>query len=242
MCNQMTLWGTRQCHFFAGIGGWALALRWAGYEQADGISDRHPVLVSRFRSREKDRALPTDDICGPLFTASSPSHDLQDALASRLAASWDLNGSLELDLTWREQAMPAGPPICRLVASARRTSAGGFGGWPIATSLNWRGRSRRAKRGRKLSTVATWPTPRAEKHTPQQRDDFTPNLPMVASWLTPVAGEGVGTANVGKKTTGLDRVLSNAETVKSGALNPAFVRWLMGYPPAWDYCGVTATR
>lgn len=27
----------RQCHFFAGIGGWPLAIRWAGLEHAAGI-------------------------------------------------------------------------------------------------------------------------------------------------------------------------------------------------------------
>lgn len=29
--------GYSQCHFFAGIGGWALAIRWAGFEDARGI-------------------------------------------------------------------------------------------------------------------------------------------------------------------------------------------------------------
>ena len=46
-----------------------------------------------------------------------------------------------------------------------------------------------------VKMLATWPTPRAEKHTPQQREDFTPKLPMVAMWTTPQSHDSQGRAN-----------------------------------------------
>ena len=80
------------------------------------------VPVSRFRAREQDKELPIDDTCGLLFTSSSPNYDLQCALENRLRAILDVNGSPECDMTWANWDMRAGLPICRLRASAHRTS------------------------------------------------------------------------------------------------------------------------
>ena len=89
--------------------------------------DHHPV--SRFRARDSDEPMPTIDTSGPLFTSSSPSADLQRFLENRLRQSLAASGSPEFALTWSTWDLPSGVPICRLRASAHRTSANGFSGW-----------------------------------------------------------------------------------------------------------------
>jgi hypothetical protein len=78
------------------------------------------VHVSRFRAQDSGKAMSTNDTSGPLFTASSPSARLQWSLESRLQALMAGNGSPLFVLTWRRVDMPSGPPICRLLARARR--------------------------------------------------------------------------------------------------------------------------
>ena len=98
-----------------------------------GQSGPAPVPVSRFRALDSEKAMPIEDTSGPLFSASSPSATLQRSLESRLHRLLDASGSPEYALTWSTWDMPAGPPICRLRASARRTSGNGSGGWPTPT-------------------------------------------------------------------------------------------------------------
>ena len=86
------------------------------------------VHVSRFRAEDKDEAMPTNAISGPLFNASSPSADLCMSLANRLAANLEGNGCPLYKQTLSQWDMPAGPPIFRLRALARRTSGNGFSG------------------------------------------------------------------------------------------------------------------
>ena len=77
---------------------------------------------------------PTSGTSGPKYGGSSETHALQLCLESKCRERMDLSGSLEYELHWKSSATVLGPSICRLRASARRTSAREFFGWPSPTA------------------------------------------------------------------------------------------------------------
>jgi len=154
-----------------------------------------PVPVSRFRARDSEKAMKTNDTSGPLFTNSSPSADLQRSLENKLRARMAGNGSAEYALIWKTHDMLSGPPICALRARAHLTSGSEFGGWPTPKEQNSRGPSIKRDGLWDIAQTAGWPTPTSQAGNAQHKDNPSTaqtggttlaGAALTAGWPTPV--------------------------------------------------------
>jgi len=119
--RAVDLRGFRQCHFFAGIGGWSYALRLAGWsDDRAAWTGSCPCQLHAAR-----RAGATSlRISGLRFDGLFPPVGLVSYLASRLPRRG--LGSMASAMTWKEWATPSGRLFCRLAVSGSIMLASGF--------------------------------------------------------------------------------------------------------------------
>lgn len=215
------------------------------------------ALANLSARQVKELGLLTSGTFGPHSSTSSSSADLQQSLASKLQAATACSGSTLYALTWKMRPTPLGRPICALRASVRRTSVSDSTGWPTPTAAladkgvrTFEGGLLEAMRnhGPDLAVAACltgWPTTAARdwksaSGSPEflaDRATQARGKPLSEEVFVQVPPQPIRYTASGQVLTG-----SAAGMESAGQLNPDHSRWLMGYPPAWQRCVVTAMQ
>lgn len=230
-----------QCHFFAGIGGWPLALRLAGWPDErrawTGSCPCQPFSQIGKRQLDKDARNLWPALRGAI-KIGKPTIVFGEQVASKDGRIW-LSG-IRTDL--EAMGYEVGAADLCAAASPLRTCAKGFTGWPTASSRDWKDTPGMATEGVNPDG------------TKRKRLDQLPRVAALTGWGTPRVANNGGHGNVSRSADGMSRLedqvhgittnQSNAVMGKPAAflLNPRFSLWLQGYPAMWSYCGEQAMQ
>jgi hypothetical protein len=204
-----------QCHFFAGIGGWSLALRLAGWPDDrpvwTGSCPCQPFSAAGRRAGQAD-----ERHLWPhwhhLISQCQPTTVLESKLQAKTASV----GSTLYKLTWKQRDTPSQLKISALRASALRTSdnASGSSGWPTpmagTPAQNGNNEAGNNDSSRKTVALAAWPTPVVNDTTGSKyaysqgnHDRKVLKLPGAADqagWQTPRARGDAGATDICRAT------------------------------------------
>lgn len=203
--------------------------------------ERNPMSVASSR-----RMPPASDGIGGIMEECAGKHKLRDEAA---LASWTTPSARD----WKDSpgcatkgVNPDGSIRTRLDQVGRQAQ---LTSWPTptASAQNCQSASPDPREGKSANTtsdaahLASWPTPMSSDGTrgsdTMSRGATNYTLTGAAKLTSePTVGPARLTAS-GALLTGSDAAMGNG-----GPLNPALSRWLMGYPLAWDACGVTAMQ
>lgn len=219
--------------------------------------------VSHSVQPEKEKGLRIKDTCGLIGSGLSKSVNLTQFLANKFQEKTDLIGSILFQPTSKTAITPLGRLVPLLHASELPFSEKGYTLSPTPTPVkgdNWNNKYKNGDADGRLGNVARMvihhlPTPQARDWKgPQGRafqnkratcstaekvigkkNKLAADLPTIALWVLDI-DKNLPEGKVSGKSVNGFRI----PTAKGVQLNPAYSRWLMGLPPEWDECAVTA--
>ena len=165
-------------------------------------------------------------------------------------------------LTWKESATPAKRLLFRLVPSMPRTGETVAPFWPTATAVDsWVGglKSTQQKPGSKhlSDAVRLWPTPSASdcgrtainpiltsngtiRHRNKKGGQSYARLDAVAAMFPTPTTRDYKSPDMNQESKRFSQK-TELNSVVGGQLNPAWVEWLMGFPPGWTDLSASET-